>query len=265
MLSRRSRRCSGDAGITLMELVVAMGIAVIVGVMSTNFLMSALHTGDKTVKTNQDTGDARVTLDSWTSMLRVADFLDTADQKDRFEQITATKIVFYANLNNRTTANSSVGPVTKVALMFQETNATTHDGQLIEVVYPAGNNSSSTPRVRRVAQNVTKTNGGPIFQPLNKGGGTIDLTQLGCKSGSTSVAGLCANTSVVTGYGTLDPTVALSSSSVTQGPLFGNSSTVETTLGGVAGIRISFTVRDSTHSEAMDYTSTATVSSGFPS
>ena len=56
----------GDTGMTLAELMVAMGLTTIVGMMATSFFVSATHVGTTTISSNQNAADARVTLDSWT-------------------------------------------------------------------------------------------------------------------------------------------------------------------------------------------------------
>ena len=83
MLSRaipacRSRRArfADDRGITLAELMVSMTLTTILGTMAVLFFVGATHAGYRTVLTNQNTSDARLTLDSWTNMLRVAGWLD---------------------------------------------------------------------------------------------------------------------------------------------------------------------------------------------
>lgn len=274
MLSRAIRWCrgrrarfAGDRGITLAELVVSMSLTTVLGTMAVLFFVGATHEGYRTVFSNQNTSDARITLDSWTNMLRVAGWLDPNTEADRFEEITPTKIVFYANLGNRVadtaSAYSAPKPTTKVALMLRVSNASTGVGQLIEITY---NSDNTTPQsVRQLGFSAKQTGSTPIFQPYSRAGSPLDLTTMGCASGSTAKAGLCLQSGQA-GSGTLDPTVGATGLSVSSGPLRGNPLLkVDKVLNQVGSIGVSFTVLDSSNTSSMDFTSLASVSSGYPS
>jgi Tfp pilus assembly protein PilW len=267
MYRNRRARLVGDRGITLAELMVSMSLTTILGTMAVLFFVGATREGYRTVLTNQNSGDARVTLDSWTSMLRVAGWLDPNTEADRFEEITATKIVFYANLNNRATATAgpynAPSPTTKVALMLRVSNAVTGVGQLIEVIFKADNTTVQS--VRQLGFSAKATGTTPIFQPYSRAGSPLDLSLKGCVSGATPTAGLCLQTGQ-SGAGMLDPTVAASGLSVSSGPLRGNPSLkVDKSLNQVGSIGISFTALDSSNTSSMNFTSLASVSSGYPS
>lgn len=266
----RALRCRlgvDDRGVTLAELMVSMILTTILGTMAVLFFVGASHAGYKTVLTNQNSGDARLTLDSWTSMLRVAGWLDPSLQTDRFEEITSTKIVFYANLNNRSTAVggsfTAPSPTTKVALLLREGAAGTGVGQLVEVIFQADNTTVQS--VRQLGFNAKATNGTPIFQPYSRIGSPLDLTQLGCLSGTTPTAGLCLQ-SGQTGSGRLDPSIGPDSLAVTTGPYRGNPAlNVDRALNQIGSIAIAFTALDPTETSSMDFASLASVSSGYPS
>lgn len=244
-----------------------MALTTILGTMAVLFFVSASHTGYRTVLTNQNSGDARLTMDSWTNMLRVAGWLDPNTKADRFEEITSTKIVFYTNLNNRATVPtapySAPGPTTKVALMLRISDASTGAGQLVEVIF---NSDDTTVKSARVLGFYAKATGStPIFQPYSRAGSPIDLTQLGCLSGSTVTPGLCLQ-SGQPGSGMLDPSVAATGLAVSSGPLRGNPALkVDSVLNQVGSIGIAFTVLDPSSTSSMDYASLASVSSGYPS
>jgi hypothetical protein len=272
MLSTLRRARDDDRGITLAELVVAMGIATILATVAMFFFVGAERTGYTSVLTNQNTADARLTLGGWTSMLRVAGWLDTSTKTDRFEEITPTKIVFYANLDNANHASQVTDAPTKVALLLRTTNAATGDGQLVEIVFKPDN---TTPKsVRQLAFNAAPT-GGPghaVFQPFNQVGGTIDVTSTqGCVDSITNrpVVGLCLQ-SPPAGAGMIDPTVASSSLAVSAGPLRGNPTVnvdgvLDGELHGVSGVTVAFTVSDPSHTASMDFAAGASVNSGAPS
>lgn len=267
LFRQRRIRFSDDRGITLAELMVSMTLTTILGTMAVLFFVGATREGYRTVLTNQNSGDARVTLDSWTSMLRVAGWLDPNTEADRFEEITSTKIVFYANLNNRVASTSAPysapSPTTKVALMLRVSDASTGVGQLIEVIFNADNTTVQS--VRELGFSAKATGSSPIFQPYSRGGSPLDLSQHGCISGAGVSTGLCLQ-SGQSGAGMLDPTVGATGLSVSSGSLRGNSAlNVDKVLNQVGSIGIAFTVLDSSNTSSMDYSSLASVSSGYPS
>lgn len=247
-----------------MELVVAMALTLILGVVSTEFFVNIQKSGNTTILKNSDTGDARSVLDSWTSYIRLAGWVDPATKANRFEEITPTKIVFFANLKNRpSTTSFAVDAPTKIALMFILKPGGSGDGELVEVRF-VQNAPSTVASVRHLALNVTKTGSTPIFQPLKASGSVIDVSQTSCFRGTTPVQGLCLQA----GTGMNDPTVAYGSNVVSEPSpkLLGNSTNIDDALGQVGGIQISFTARDTSHTvSSMAFTSTATVSSGYPS
>jgi hypothetical protein len=262
-----SRLGTDDRGVTLAELMISMILTTILGTMAVMFFVGASHAGYKTVLTNQNSGDARLTLDSWTSMLRVAGWLDPSLQADRFEEITSTKIVFYANLNNRATAVSgsfsAPQATTKVALMLRVSTPGTGMGQLVEVTFKPDNTTVQS--VRQLGFNAKATGGQPIFQPYSRIGSPIDLAQLGCLDGTTPTAGLCLQTGQA-GSGRLDPSIAAGSLAVTTGTYRGNPAlNVDRALNQIGSIAIAFTALDPTETSSMDFASLASVSSGYPS
>lgn len=276
MLSRfrnllRSRR-RDDAGITLGELVVSATVTMIMLAVATSWLIQINRQGSGTMLTNQTTGDARNALQSWTSMLRVAAWLDPTTKTDRFEEVTPTKIVFYANLGNLPTACPTNSPAscrltnaaTKVTLSLVSNGSGGGAGRLVEVVF--GPDNTTPTRVRTVALNASATNGQPLFQPYFSSGATVPLsTTLGCLSNGTPVVGMCLQ-STPAGAGMLDPVVAAGGATVTAGPLRGYSATnVDSTLQKIAGIDINFTVSDPAKITSMNYSGAASVYSGFAS
>lgn len=112
MLTARLRRrlrgiAHDDAGLTLMELVVAMVVATVVGAMTMLTFLSA----NKSVQVTGDrvlgTAAARNTLQSWQSLIQVADAPQTGTTcstgitAHRFEWITSDDMLLYANVGNR--------------------------------------------------------------------------------------------------------------------------------------------------------------------
>jgi Tfp pilus assembly protein PilW len=260
-----AKRLAPDSGMTLAELLVAMGLSLVLGTMATTFFVSALHATNRALLTNQDTADARVTLDDWTAKLRAAGWLDPNTQTDRFEEITPTKIVFYANLTNRATADSTLSKPTKVALLVQPSDTPTGEGELVEILFKTSDNT--TPEsVRQLAFHAGPTGGvgQPVFQPYNKAGGLVSLPSDGCLNGSTPVSGLCLQ-SAQPGAGMQDPSPSISLT-VSPGPLRGNpGNNVDPTMALIGSIKVAFTVSDPSHTTSMDFSSLVAVTSGYPS
>ena len=262
----RRRLIADERGMTLADLLVSMTLTTILGTMAVMFFVGATHLGYRTVLTNQNSADGRVVLDSWTNMLRVAGWLDPSTQADRFEEVTSTKIVFYANLNNRVASTSAPyqapTATTKVVLMLRISNATAGTGQLIEVTFKPDNTTVQT--VRQLGFNAKATGGAPIFQPYSRSGSPLDLTKLGCLRNTTPVAGLCLQ-SGQPGAGMLDPKVASSGLAVSSGSLRGNPAlNVDSALDQIGSVGIAFTTVDSSNTSSMAYRSLASVSSGYP-
>jgi len=262
----RRRLIADQRGITLADLLVSMTLTTILGTMAVMFFVGATHLGYRTVLTNQNSSDGRVVLDSWTTKLRVAGWLDPSTRADRFEEVTSTKIVFYANLNNRVASTSAPyqapAPTTKVALMLRISNAAAGTGQLIEVTFKPDNTTVQT--VRQLGFNAKATGGAPIFQPYSRSGSPLDLTKLGCLRNTTAVAGLCLQ-SGQPGAGMLDPTVASTGLAVSSGSLRGNPAlNVDAALDQIGSVGIAFTAVDSSGTSSMAYQSLAAVSSGYP-
>lgn len=272
MLSRLPALLRRDDGMTLMELVVAMTISTMVLTMCLVFFLTAENDGTKSVLTNEAVADARNVLTDWTSLFRVAGWLDPSVKTDRFEEVTPTKIVFYANLKNLATADQTTGKPTKVALELRVTNALLGEGQLIEVVFNSDNTTAAS--IRQLAFDVTPTGGAgmPIFQPYNEVGGPINpANTLGCYANGTATAGLCLQ-SPPAGAGMLDPAVAADSLTVSSGALRANPSLgadaaldVNARLQSIGGVGIAFTATDSSNRVQVPFTGSASVNSGFAS
>lgn len=274
MLKRRTRR--GDDGVSLMELVVTMGITVIVGTMATLFVINAYHLTYRSVSNNQDAATARIALDSWTQKLRVAGWIDPTVKVDRFEEITPTKIVFWANLNNRQNGSLTPDPTIKVALWLNVLTTVTvagvqvPEGQLLEAVW--SNGPGNPPLVRQLAE-VARPTGSWMFQPYSKANTGVDTTVDYCKNTSTNkmVNGLCyqLTKAVSQSQGTIDPQLSCNGATppvcthqVVSGNLVGTG-LANSILDGIGRVDISLKIFDSTRTYATDFLSTATVNSGF--
>jgi hypothetical protein len=245
MLTRRRVSPADDEGMTLAELLVSCTVGMIVLTFGTLFFVSTSRSSDHTAQVDQALGSARTVLGRWNAFVRVAGWLDPATTTDRFEEITPTKLVFYAGLGNRSSGDLQLTAVTKVALMLDRP-AGSATGRLVEVVFGPDNR---TPRsVRRLPFQAGPSGTSPVFQPYNVIGGDVgvDNTQ-GCLQNGVPAVGLCLQ-APPSGAGLLDPQLTGSSGNltVTSGPLVGNPGLkVDQILNSVAGIRIAFTAYSS--------------------
>lgn len=105
--ARIRRTAAGDAGVSLIELVVGMALATIVGAMTLATFVGANDAVNTTTDRLVGTANARNTLQTWQSLIQVADSpqtmntCSTGSTQHRFEWLTSTEVLFYANLSNR--------------------------------------------------------------------------------------------------------------------------------------------------------------------
>jgi hypothetical protein len=139
MLSLRADHEARDAGVTLIELVVGMTLTLIIGLMALAFFVSMDRASNDTIDSNVTTAGARNVIEAWTRLLSLADSPQTAgDSAGRFQQITPTSAVFYANMNNNRAGTGARTAPTKVSLSVeggQVVNGDLVDGQLVERDY----------------------------------------------------------------------------------------------------------------------------------
>jgi hypothetical protein len=119
-----------EDGVSLIELVLAMGLMTVIGAMTLTFFISLSSASTKTVKGNFGTSAARNVLEAWTRLLSLADSPSTAGAgSGRIVQLTPTSAIFYANVNrNRATTSGARTAPTKISLALES-------GQLVERDY----------------------------------------------------------------------------------------------------------------------------------
>lgn len=196
MLTRRTHhhrpapRVGADAGVTLIELMVGMVLAMIVGALTLSFFLTMDRASNDTVDSNVTTASARNVIEAWTRLLSLADSPQTAgDSAGRFEQITPTSVVFYANMNNNRSSTSGVRTApTKVSLSLENGDLVERDyapqSQLAPSTYP------STPtRTMHVASDIVTATGW-LFAPYRAGDPPTLVEPTYC-NGDTA-PGLCA-------------------------------------------------------------------------
>lgn len=262
MLTRSRLQRPQDAGATLIELVVAMGVSVIVGVISVSFFVQTTKQSKRSVEQSVDTGQARSTLDSWTNLIRVAAWQDPANPGLRFEEITPTKLVFWANLLNRGTSNGAItttaNQVTKISLELVKANPGDATGRLIEVQFQQANPSAPA-FVRELATQV-KPIGTWLFTPHAVDGTTLGVGKTYCVAAAAAVEGMCYSAPV----GMVDPTVNPTTHAVNAGTYSGVvGGPADVLLQQTAFVDIGFTVLGQDGISAKTFTSSASVNSGF--
>ena len=191
-------RADDDAGITLIELILSMVISLIVLGTATTFFVGMLQQSSASATNTTNTSLARVALDSWSSLLSVADSPTTAGAvTGRIASLTSTNVVFYADINNRTGTSGRTAPT--------EISLTIANGQLTEQHY-----APTTPTAATSTYPTTPTSTIYLAGCLkNSSSACITATgQVGSGSagftGYTSCAtGLCALAAGSTAYDTI--------------------------------------------------------------
>jgi hypothetical protein len=176
-----------ESGVSLVELVVAMTLMTVIGGMTLTFFVSADAADTRTIDGNVSTAGARNVLESWSRLLSLADSPQTAGASGRFQQITPTSAIFYANVNtNRATSSGARTAPTKVFLSLES-------GQLIERSYAPNSATapstypSSPTTTRYLVSGVVTT--GWLFTPYVLGSPPSISEPNDCSGGA---AGLCA-------------------------------------------------------------------------
>lgn len=91
-----------DAGITLMELVVAMSLSSLIGAMALSAFIVMHDATGTTIDRDIATAGARNVVEQWTALLQLADSPTAAGATaDRITSISPTEMVFYADIDNR--------------------------------------------------------------------------------------------------------------------------------------------------------------------
>lgn len=184
----RLRRAS-DAGVSLIELIVAMVVFSILGTLTLTLFLnvdtSAAAITDRTV----NTASARNAIQSWTSYLRVADGTTAGIKTNRIEWLSAKDMLFYADVNNR--SMSSLGTTSPPTMMWLRLDAA---GRLVEEQFPSTATLGTKPTTCRIlaskvsqavnADGVTQ----PVFSGLDINGnllsglGTAPAASAGCQA-----------------------------------------------------------------------------------
>jgi type II secretory pathway pseudopilin PulG len=112
MLTRQtgSARSADDAGISLVEVMVAMVVTAIVGSMMVLYLISSVNSARRADGQNEQAAGARLVLDSWSTLVPLAVDINgqSAAGSVRFYSIAPTSVKFCVAMKNK---GSVAGPV----------------------------------------------------------------------------------------------------------------------------------------------------------
>jgi type II secretory pathway pseudopilin PulG len=185
LIGRRLRavRTSGDAGITLMELLVAMVLNVIVGTLAVSIFISVNDSTNNSVDRSVNTAAARNAVRDWTAYLRVADGRTAGVKTNRIEWLTANDMLFYADLYNRTVTNLAVTGAPTMLWLRRDSS-----GTLIEEQFAMTATAGTRPSVcRRMVGGVSAGSASaPIFSAIDKSGASMTGLDLGTAPASAA-------------------------------------------------------------------------------
>jgi hypothetical protein len=236
VIRRRARAVvdTGDAGITLMELIVAMVLNVIIGAMTVGILLSINNSSTNSTDRTVNTAGARNTIQDWTALLRVADGKTAGVKTNRFEWLTSNDMLFYADLYNRSVTNLSVtGAPTMIWLRLDSR------GVLIEEHFPSTATAGTAPTLCRRMVSGVSTPTAPLFTPNDSGLAPMTGSAWDLGTAPAASAG-CQNLPVTVPSQTNRPDAnALAN------------------LQQVASVQIDFIVRDTTGKHPLEFTSLA--------
>lgn len=175
MLSRTGvpRAHATDSGFTLIEVLVTMVIAGIVGALTMRLVVMVSASAGATSDRAVNSGRATSLMQAWSGYLSVIDDPSASGLvTNRFEWLTPTSVLFYADLYNRSGAVSTTGAPTMIWLRLDAT------GQLVEEQFPAQPTSypAAWTTCRPLLTNVTQ---GSVFTAYNALGNALTALNLG--------------------------------------------------------------------------------------
>lgn len=110
-------RIRRDEGMTTTELIVAMAITALLGIMTLTVILGLSRASDTATERSQSASVARTALESWGSLLAVREspkFDESAAPS--IETITDDSIVFYASIDNRPLESGEVTEPTRIEI-----------------------------------------------------------------------------------------------------------------------------------------------------
>ena len=150
----RARFRRSDAGITLTELIVAMGLSTLVGALTLGLFVSITKSSGATTDRAINTGAARNLIQAWTAYLRVADGTTAGSRVGRIEWLTSNDMLFYSDLYNR--SMSSVDTTSGPTMVWLRRDSS---GALVEEQFVATAAAGTKPTICRTLLTSTVVTG----------------------------------------------------------------------------------------------------------
>jgi len=170
---RLDQQASRDAGVSLIEMLVAMALSTILGAVTLMLFVQVSSASNDTTDRTISSTQARNAQQAWSSYLQVLDDAAGAGTgSNRFEWFTAKSVLFYADLNNRAGAVGTTSAATMVWLRLDSAN------QLVEEKFPASPASypATATTCRVLAFRVTATQ---LFTAYNATGNDLSANSMG--------------------------------------------------------------------------------------
>lgn len=169
----RARFTRDDAGITLSELVVAMGLSTLIGGLTLGLFVSITKSSGATTDRTVNTAAARNLIQSWTAYWRVADGTTAGSRVSRVEWLTATDTLFYSDLYNR--SMDTPGTTASPTMVWLRRDSA---GALVEEQFAATSAAGATPKVCRTLVGSTVTTGS-LFTAYDSSSSSMSALDLG--------------------------------------------------------------------------------------
>lgn len=251
-------RNHGDRGATLVELMVAMGLSTILGTITLLVFTTANSSVNATSDGLVDSAGARNVLQSWQSLIQTADAAPatnssgqstgdcpTGTTAHRFEWLTPTETLFYADIANRSGTSISCGAPTLIWLGIRS-------GVLYEAHYSTNSSANYTLSLCRTLTDASsgKVTAGSLFTP--NPGQVLFSVDFGAAFAAASAF------APVTSCRNMPTTVAISA-------LKNTDATANNSLSQMTSVGIDFTMGDSTGTHSQTYDSTVAVLGGISS
>lgn len=225
----------GDQGITLTELVVAMGLSTLIGALTLGLFVSITKSSGATTDRTVNTAAARNLIQAWTAYLRVADGTTAGSRVSRIEWLTSSDMLFYSDLYNRSMATVATTASPTMVWLRRDSS-----GALVEEQFSATAAAGATPTMCRTLLSTTVVTGS-LFSAYDSS--TAPMASLDLGSAPTPSKG-CQHLPVTV------PSQVKNSDAVAQA-----------NLQTVFSVVIDFIVRDSRSSHPIEFRSQATLPS----
>jgi prepilin-type N-terminal cleavage/methylation domain-containing protein len=228
----RRLRAHPDAGVTLVEMIVAMALTTVLGAITMTLSVQTNSAAQTTTDRTVASGLARSALQAWTSYLRVADGPTVGSAPYRVEWLTSKDMAFHADLFNR---DGTADTVASPSLLWLRLDTA---GNLVEEQFsspPSGYPAAPT-TCRVLASRVSAS---ALFTAYDPNGTTLTGRNLGL---APTVAAGCQK---------LPAQIPSQKAKPDQ--------IAETNLEDVASVMVDFTVRDSTGAHPLEFSAVTTL------